>query len=458
SPGLTGPPGEPGFTGTGTGGFPGPQGFPGERGPPGRAGSPGSPGPPGPRGLPGTSSGERGLPGEPGFPGNPGDRGPPGLPGFGNPGPRGERGIQGGDPGLPGYPGNPGLKGNPGLPGPTGVTGRPGDKGDPGLPGFQGKSDHNRCIKGDTGPPGVPGNTGFPGSPGLQGPRGLPGTGGVKGEKGTLGMPGIPGIPGQKGDPGFPGNPPGNPGPRGSDGPQGPPGVPGSVSAAHGFLITRHSQTTDDPECPTGTKFIYNGYSLLYVQGNERAHGQDLGTAGSCLRRFSTMPFMFCNINNVCNFASRNDYSYWLSTDRPMPENMAPFVGENIRPHVSRCRVCEAPAMVIAIHSQTIQIPSCPENWEVLWIGYSFMMHTSAGAEGSGQALASPGSCLEEFRSSPFIECHGRGTCNFYANSYSFWLATVETSEMFRKPQSETYKAGSLRTRVSRCAVCMKRT
>lgn len=61
-----------------------------------------------------------------------------------------------------------------------------------------------------------------------------------------------------------------------------------------------------------------------------------------------------------------------------------------------------------------------------------YFQHTSAGAEGSGQALASPGSCLEEFRSAPFIECHGRGTCNFYANSYSFWLATVEESEMFR--------------------------
>lgn len=58
--------------------------------------------------------------------------------------------------------------------------------------------------------------------------------------------------------------------------------------------------------------------------------------------------------------------------------------------------------------------------------------HTSAGAEGSGQALASPGSCLEEFRSAPFIECHGKGTCNYYGNSYSFWLATVEISEMFR--------------------------
>ncbi|TNN04306.1 hypothetical protein fugu_001335 [Takifugu bimaculatus] len=51
-------------------------------------------------------------------------------------------------------------------------------------------------------------------------------------------------------------------------------------------------------------------------------------------------------------------------------------------------------------------IPPCPYGWDSLWIGYSFVMHTSAGAEGSGQALASPGSCLEEFRSAPFIECH----------------------------------------------------
>lgn len=62
---------------------------------------------------------------------------------------------------------------------------------------------------------------------------------------------------------------------------------------------------------------------------------------------------------------------------------------------------------------------------------FVFVQHTSAGAEGSGQALASPGSCLEEFRSAPFIECHGRGTCNYYANSYSFWLATIEDNEMF---------------------------
>lgn len=61
-----------------------------------------------------------------------------------------------------------------------------------------------------------------------------------------------------------------------------------------------------------------------------------LGTAGSCLRRFSTMPFMFCNINNVCNFASRNDYSYWLSTPEPMPMSMEPLKGQSIQPFISR--------------------------------------------------------------------------------------------------------------------------
>lgn len=72
-------------------------------------------------------------------------------------------------------------------------------------------------------------------------------------------------------------------GPRGHPGPPGPDGVPGQVgppgpsSMYHGFLVTRHSQTVEVPQCPEGTSLIYDGYSLLYVQGNERSHGQDLG-------------------------------------------------------------------------------------------------------------------------------------------------------------------------------------
>lgn len=84
--------------------------------------------------------------------------------------------------------------------------------------------------------------------------------------------------------------------------------------------------------------------------------------------------------------------------------------------------------------------------------------HTAAGAEGGGQSLVSPGSCLEDFRATPFIECSGaRGTCHYFANKYSFWLTTVEERQQFREePVSETLKAGQLHTRVSRCQVCMK--
>lgn len=45
-----------------------------------------------------------------------------------------------------------------------------------------------------------------------------------------------------------------------------------------------------------------------------------------------------------------------------------------IEPYISRCAVCEAPSLTIAVHSQSDIIPDCPDNWESLWIGYSFVM------------------------------------------------------------------------------------
>lgn len=81
----------------------------------------------------------------------------------------------------------------------------------------------------------------------------------------------------------------------GPDGLQGPPGPPGTSSLAHGFLITRHSQTTDSPQCPQGTVQIYEGFSLLYVQGNKRAHGQDLGEMTGILFLTKHFGFFFEN-------------------------------------------------------------------------------------------------------------------------------------------------------------------
>ena len=87
------------------------------------------------------------------------------------------------------------------------------------------------------------------------------------------------------------------------------------------------------------------------------------------------------------------------------------------------------------------------------------LQHTAAGAEGGGQALASPGSCLEDFRSSPFIECNGaKGSCHYFANEFSFWLTTIDAQSQFVNPVPETLKAANLRNRVSRCQVCQKET
>lgn len=87
---------------------------------------------------------------------------------------------------------------------------------------------------------------------------------------------------------------------------------------------------------------------------------------------FSTLPFAYCNIHQVCHYARRNDKSYWLASAAPLPS--APLSEEAIRPYISRCAVCESPAPAVAVHSQDQTIPPCPNNWTSLWIGYSFLM------------------------------------------------------------------------------------
>uniref|UniRef100_A0A3B4GF32 Collagen IV NC1 domain-containing protein n=1 Tax=Pundamilia nyererei TaxID=303518 RepID=A0A3B4GF32_9CICH len=429
-------------------------------------GFPGFAGPPGSSGFPGVK-GQPGVPGANGRPGSPGFFGTKGLPG--PPGPGTAQGDRG-DPGLPGFPGNPGTKGEPGLPGGPAFPGRPGLKGGVWLK-----------YMGDGGFAGIPGFPPlfspqfllhfllpfiFPPSlffstlslPGFPGPKGLPG---VIFPASLLGRTGVPGFQGPLGDPGPPGFP-GSPGAQGQDfwfpGTIGPRGIPGSVGRSHsiGYTLVKHSQSPQVPMCPQGMAKLWEGYSLLYVEGQEKAHNQDLGQPGSCLPRFNTIPFLYCSPSEICYYASRNDKSYWLSTTASIP--MMPVEKEEIRPYISRCSVCEAPSQAVAVHSQDMTIPNCPIGWRSLWIGYSFLMHTAAGAEGGGQSLVSPGSCLEDFRATPFIECNGaRGTCHYFANKYSFWLTTVDPENEFTfSPAKETLKGGQERSRVSRCQVCSK--
>lgn len=82
-------------------------------------------------------------------------------------------------------------------------------------------------------------------------------------------------MKGDRGVPGLPG-PPGVPGARGPPGPAGLPGIPGG-DYLMGILLVKHSQSNYVPQCPQGMTRLWEGYSLLYIQGNEKSHNQDLG-------------------------------------------------------------------------------------------------------------------------------------------------------------------------------------
>ena len=59
------------------------------------------------------------------------------------------------------------------------------------------------------------------------------------------------------------------------------------------------------------------------------------------------MPFVFCDFNNVCNYASRNDKSYWLSTSEAFP--MMPVENREISKYISRCAGALRAAYVLIV-------------------------------------------------------------------------------------------------------------
>lgn len=64
------------------------------------------------------------------------------------------------------------------------------------------------------------------------------------------------GIPGLPGDPGEPGH---------------------RRKSSSGFLLVIHSQSVLVPRCPDDSSQLWVGYSLVYLEGQQNAHTQDLG-------------------------------------------------------------------------------------------------------------------------------------------------------------------------------------
>lgn len=92
---------------------------------------------------------------------------------------------------------------------------------------------------------------------------------------------------------------------RGNTGVPGLPGMPGR-SVSVGYLLVKHSQTEQTPMCPVGMSKLWDGYSLLYLEGQEKAHNQDLGKSGWTVTVFPSM-LMF-SVTFLCSAGYRYDF------------------------------------------------------------------------------------------------------------------------------------------------------
>jgi integrin beta 8 len=215
--------------------------------------------------------------------------------------------------------------------------------------------------------------------------------------------------------------------------------------------IVRHSQTNSTPDCPSGWNKLWEGYSYGggYAVGG-RTISQPLGDTGSCLKDFRALPFMSCLLGNACNY-DQTEYSMWLTTNITDKT----YSGEDMKTTIiGRCSVCEKPAPLLVMHSQTTEIPNCPDGWNELWNGYSYMagfLHTGVS---SGQSLGDTGSCLEIFYPIPFIECSGTNpdSCNYLTtDDGASWIIKKDMTDM-----GSIFELENLEPLISKCAVCSK--
>jgi integrin beta 8 len=221
-------------------------------------------------------------------------------------------------------------------------------------------------------------------------------------------------------------------------------GPPGPTDAPSQLIIVRHSQNTSIPSCPSGFSSLYTGYSFIFAHGFGFSQGQDLGQSGSCLREFTGIPFVTCS-SGFCDSYLRDGHSYWLAVqgvNQPQSNNNVDLI--------SRCNVCEGKATVITVHSQTLSLPNCPSKYSSIWHGFSYFLNTGVIGRGSGQDLASPGSCLEKFAAIPFAECNGVHRCRRQESNRGYWLAAVDVGHA---PRIQSALGAS---RISKCQVCSK--
>lgn len=132
-----------------------------------------------------------------------------------------------------------------------------------------------------------------------------------------------------------------------------------------------HSQTSAIPACPIGLDKLWEGFSLQKLESNGQSVQIDLAKPESCLPLFSITLSTSCGIDGDCQQAQRNDRTYWLLSNNSIgTEAILEADAEDV---ISRCTVCETTKPVLAIHSQSVEGLKCPNGWDDLWTGYSYL-------------------------------------------------------------------------------------
>lgn len=119
---------------------------------------------------------------------------------------------------------------------------------------------------------------------------------------------------------------------------------------------------------------------------------------------------------------------------------------------------------IVARHSFSTTAPSCPAGWDSLWTGFSFMGVASDDDWNGTIDMGSSGSCMEEFKPIPFIECsNGASDCDYVTgHDFALWLRTYGPpggmSSTPSIPSGTWSTMPDMLARVSRCSVCGKST
>ena len=182
------------------------------------------------------------------------------------------------------------------------------------------------------------------------------------GSRGDHGIDGAPGKPGERGHQGVTGadGVNGAPGPRGEEGPRGKQGVQGN-GRSEVFVLHSYNRTT--PRCPVTTHVLWEGFSLASSYPDRAISS----SSSFCMRRFSLL-------QTLANLGQGSTNSVWHGawdaegavSGKVLDEGAAKKV-------VARCSVCETERSLLTVHSGSTQLPQCPQGWESVWTGFSYI-------------------------------------------------------------------------------------